>query len=55
MEEQDLSPHVFAEFKLGKFIESKSQQDQQNLVDFIFTVMLNSDKAMRMQLDNLKQ
>ena len=41
---------MIAKLGLGKLMTTKTVQDQNNLVDFIFAVMLNNDKTMRNDL-----
>ena len=43
----ELTAQGIQEMQLGRLIAAKSPQSQTNLVNYIFTVMLNGDKAVR--------
>ena len=43
------------EMQLGKLVAAKSAQAQQNLINYIFTVMLSSDRATRDKISELSK
>ena len=52
--EEIVAPKPLAEYKLGKLLATRSAQDQHTLVDFIFTVMLTNERAMRKELEETR-
>lgn len=54
MQEYALTTEELQAYRLGKLMSTKSQQDQINLVDFIFTVILNNDKVIHAEVDALR-
>ena len=52
---KDQTAPQISKFKLGRLMTTKSAQDQTNLIEFIFAVMLNNDKALRNDLNDVKK
>ena len=44
MESECISAKDLQEHKLGRLASTKVLHDQNNLIDFVFTVMLNNDR-----------
>ena len=55
MEQEYMSAKELQEHKLGRLASTKVSHDQNNLIDFVFTVMLNNDRSMRNDIKVLAQ
>ena len=49
------TPQSVQEYRLGKLVATKAPQDQDNLINYIFTVMLNNDRAIREDMQEMKE